>query len=281
MVFPADRDLLDAAKSRNVVKARTAIANGANLRFEDPSPRPLLQPPPPPARPPPPLFIAASNGGTEVVEVLLDNGVPVDARDEESGGTALIAASAAGEFDTVSLLLDRGADPNARTLNAFSALMFASAFGHFPVTTLLIASGAEVNVQNNLGNAPLQLAAHNSGDTDTVVLLLNKGANIDARSNDGWTALIDAIDMNHVAAAKVLIERGANVNLAAQTGWTALMASAVKGHADLAAMLIAHGADVNAKAFQGTANPTTALSAARSMHHADVVKVLEQAGARQ
>lgn len=166
--------------------------------------------------------------------------------------------------------------------------MYAAGFGatHFPVTALLVERGAEVNAQNNLGNAPLQLAVHNSGDTDTVVFLLDKGSKIDAQARDGWTALIDAIDTKHAAAAKILIERGANVNLAAQTGWTALMAAALKNQGDVAAMLIAKGADVNATARpvvdgRPVSKSTTALEVAKNLEHVEVVKLLEQAGAKQ
>jgi ankyrin repeat protein len=188
-----------------------------------------------PSRPlPPPLILAAQGGDAKAVRQLLDSGVPVDVRDVESGATALMAAAGVGKLDVVSLLLERGADPNARTLAGFSALMFASGFGHLPVATLLIEKGADVNAKNGLGNSSLQIAAGKSSDLNTVALLLDRGANIDAQARDGWTALMDAIDLNQVAIAKALIQRGANVNLAANSGWTALMAAALKGHADVA-----------------------------------------------
>jgi ankyrin repeat protein len=284
----ADRDLLDAAKTGDPEKARSAIADGANLSQETSPPSTLR--PPPPSRPSPalPLMFAANKGYTDIVRLLLDKGVPVDIRDEKSGATAMMAAAGGGKIDTVRLLLDRGANPNARSFADWSALMYAAAFGatHFPVTALLVERGAEVNAQNNLGNAPLQLVAHNSGDTDTVIFLLDKGAKIDAQARDGWTALIDAIDTNHVTAAKILIERGANVNIAAQTGWTALMAAALKNQGDVAAMLIAKGADVNATARpvvdgRPVSKSTTALEVAKNLKHVEVVKMLEQAGAKQ
>jgi ankyrin repeat protein len=137
----ADRDLLDAAKTGDLEKARSAIADGANLKPETSPPSSLR--PPPPSRPSPalPLMFAANKGHADIVKLLLDKGVPADIRDEKSGGTALMMASAGGKIDTVVFLLERGADANARTNAGFSALLFAAGVGSLKVTALLVEKG--------------------------------------------------------------------------------------------------------------------------------------------
>ncbi len=60
------------------------------------------------------LHEAAKGGNTQAAVLLLDGGVPVDARDAK-GATALMLAAGQGRTETVRLLVERGADPNART----------------------------------------------------------------------------------------------------------------------------------------------------------------------
>jgi Ankyrin repeats (many copies) len=60
------------------------------------------------------IVLAAETGNTAAVGLMLDLGLPVDARVGEHGGTTLHPAAYAGSTDTVRLLLDRGAEIEAR-----------------------------------------------------------------------------------------------------------------------------------------------------------------------
>ena len=57
---------------------------------------------------------AAEAGNTAAVSLMLDFGFPVDAHGGEDGGTALHAAAYSGSASTARLLIDRGADIEAR-----------------------------------------------------------------------------------------------------------------------------------------------------------------------
>ena len=74
----------------------------------------------------------------------------------------------------------------------------------------------------------MRAAARNR--TKTVNALLDKGADIDARSNDGSTALILAAQQGATSSAKVLLARGADVNAKTNDGETALTIATSKGH---------------------------------------------------
>ena len=69
------------------------------------------------------------------------------------------------------------------------------------------------------GNTPLKVAAV-WGDPDAIHLLLDAGADIDARNEHGFTALHHAAQQGHIAAAKALIQRGANLALLDDEGRT-------------------------------------------------------------
>lgn len=70
------------------------------------------------------IFELARNGGAGPLSVMLDAGVPVNMRTSE-GETLLMLASKHGHTETVRLLLEKGADPEARDQNGNSALTLA------------------------------------------------------------------------------------------------------------------------------------------------------------
>jgi len=61
-------------------------------------------------------------------------------------------------------------------------------------------------------------------------LILNRGANVDEKSNAGWTACMLAAAGGHSDALAVLLAKGANVKATTNLGWTAEMFAASKGH---------------------------------------------------
>jgi len=71
--------------------------------------------------------------------------------------------------------------------------------------------------------------AANSGQDDSVVTLLDQGADIDYQSDDGWTPLVEASVMGNTSTVKLLLERGANVNLTDNYNRSALNLSASDG----------------------------------------------------
>src|SRR5208283_1368711 len=79
------------------------------------------------------------------------------------------------------------------------------------------------------------------GRTELVKSLLDKGADINTKTNEGWTALMQASRQGHAEVVKLLLDRGADVN-ATFDGRTALTFASVGGHSDVVNLLKAHGA---------------------------------------
>lgn len=138
----------------------------------------------------------------------------------------------------------------------------------------LIDAGADLNARDNNGWTLLTSAA-SSGHADVVKLLLGAGADVNARSVSGSTPLSWAVTAGHADVAKLLIGAGADVNAQDKDGWTLLHWAASSGHADVAKVLLDGGADVNARDKDGS----TPLRMAMSWGHADAAKVLVAAGA--
>jgi ankyrin repeat protein len=69
------------------------------------------------------------------------------------------------------------------------------------------------------------------GGHETVVrLLLEKGADVKAKTSSGWTALHLAARGGHEAVVRLLLEKGADAKAKTSSGWTALHLAARVGH---------------------------------------------------
>ena len=98
-------------------------------------------------------------------------------------------AAANGHADVVEILLQAGADPNARRISGAAALKFAAARGHRDVVEKLLSAGADPHQADNDGHTALMsAAAYNHGEIAKILLL--HGATLNAQDNRGRTALI-------------------------------------------------------------------------------------------
>lgn len=88
---------------------------------------------------------AAFNGNIVLVQHLLNEGEPVDTRDPKYGATALIYAAQEGHTDIVKLMLDRGADINAKSKIDQTALMQAAYYKRYDTVKLLLQRGAKLD----------------------------------------------------------------------------------------------------------------------------------------
>jgi len=118
-----------------------------------------------------PLTIAAENGDAATVRTLLARGADVDGKDSH-GLTPLVRAARRGHFDAALALLDGGADPNrydsVRTRPGWSPLMNAVHKSQGRIVQLLIEHGADVNARSADGTSPLALA-EDEAITDMLV----------------------------------------------------------------------------------------------------------------
>ncbi|KAK1166801.1 protein phosphatase 1 regulatory subunit 12A isoform X3 [Acipenser oxyrinchus oxyrinchus] len=95
------------------------------------------------------------------------------------------------------------------------------------------------------------LAACSSGDSDEVLKLLDRGADINYANVDGLTALHQACIDDNIEMVKFLVENGAIINQPDNEGWIPLHAAASCGYLDIAEYLIRQGADVGVVNSEG------------------------------
>ena len=149
------------------------------------------------------LVLSAKAGLTDIVQILLDSSVNVDAADAW-GKTALHRASAAGRTDIVNVLLASGADVDSVDRSGSTPLMTALAKGQNSIVSTLLAHGADVNIKDNSGKTALSVAA-GAGQERMVELLLAHGADANSRDNQGNTPLVYAELGGHSAVVRRLL----------------------------------------------------------------------------
>jgi uncharacterized protein len=137
------------------------------------------------------IFEAAAIGDVDRLRVLLDQDPALANAWSEDGFTPLHFASFFGHPEAARLLVDRGANLEARSTNEQFALdaapiHSASAAGQLEVCKVLLDAGADVNAVQHGGYTALLDAAANGND-ELVEFLLEQGADRTARLDDGRT----------------------------------------------------------------------------------------------
>ena len=171
-----------------------------------------------------PLMYAARSKNPEIIQVLLDAGADIQARDR-LGNTPLSWAAGFGTASGVQVLIDAGADANTvDSVLGYSPLIWASGFGESESISILIDSGADVTVYDIAeGRTPLMYAVR-TGKVQGVTILIEAGAKVNEIDKEKATALIIGAQSNNVTLDKieVLIDSGANPNARNSEGKTAL-----------------------------------------------------------
>lgn len=145
----------------------------------------------------------------------------------------------------------------------------------------LISSGAELNARNEEGQTALHLAVLNGtfsdADAPLVSELLSAGADKNAKQqNSGWTPLHLAIANNHVAAVSALLAHRVQTEVWDDRGKAPLHLAARQGHTQIVKELLSSGADKNARERIAGATP---LHIAAFEGLPWIVKILLEAGA--
>jgi len=154
------------------------------------------------------IFQAAAHGNIARVQELLDGGVDVNVQDQANWTPLLLAAMYCHE-ELVHLLIEQGADVNARTYTNANVLQIVincypiNAMQKLRIMRLLIEKGADVNAQDENNNTPLHFAACMEHAT-FIPLLLQKHADMSLKNNNHQTPAHIAHDHNFPANAAYL-----------------------------------------------------------------------------
>jgi ankyrin repeat protein len=173
------------------------------------------EPPTPPDPKAEPVFKALRNGEKQAFKRLASADKKIGNLQGAGGTTPLMQAVLYGDADSVRFLLEQGADPNLRNEVGATALMWA--VDEFEKTRLLVEHGADVSARSGDGRTPLLIAAGLFGNTEVIKLLLERGADLSAKSpapNGYASVLSEAARVGDPALLRLLTERGAELKSA-------------------------------------------------------------------
>ncbi|XP_031785459.1 ankycorbin isoform X2 [Nasonia vitripennis] len=216
----------------------------------------------------------------------------VDAPDAE-GHTALHLAVIAGDHQLVAVLLANGADVNAKDLEGHSVLHWATVCGEVECVRLVLAAGARPSTADLRGGSPLHYAAQCCGAAATAAAelaipkkvglkvlqtLLEFGADVNARDEDGRQPILWAASAGSVEAVLALVRAGGSAVAGASDtdGLTALHCAASRGHARCIEALVNL---CDAQPDHVDDNGCSALHYAATLGHADATSLLLKLGA--
>ncbi|XP_041450105.1 protein TANC2 isoform X1 [Drosophila obscura] len=232
-----------------------------------------------------PLILAAMRGHCDVVRPLVAAGSSLGQLDITQR-CALVHAARMGHLSVVKYLLacEWTPRPNSqdvsRSVALQQALIGAAAQSHCKILEDLLDLNEnefdlDVNgLEPSSGELALTAAARH-GCVDVVCILLSRGAQIDARNRQGYSALWLAVKEGHWSVVEQLLQRGALLDEPlGQTRKTPLMIAAEEGHLELVELLLARGAALEAQDHEGF----TALSWACLRGHLAATKCLLEHG---
>ncbi|KAL8835936.1 MAG: hypothetical protein Q9176_006620 [Flavoplaca citrina] len=183
-----------------------------------------------------PLHRAAINDSVDVVQLLLNHNVDLEARCLDFSRTPLHWAAWHGHTAVVSLLIRRGAQVESHDQQRWTALHLAASQGHHEIVDQLLRKKVEIDAKDGYGATALYRAAE-GGHEAAAQLLLIEGAYPDIPNDYDQTPLHRAADLGRLATARLLLNHGAPYHVKDYYGWTPLYRAADHGHNEVADLL--------------------------------------------
>ncbi|WP_447933209.1 ankyrin repeat domain-containing protein [Wolbachia endosymbiont of Dactylopius coccus] len=216
------------------------------------------------------------------IKVLIELGADLEAKDKD-GNTPLMNASLIGNLDVVGYLVSKGADIYAKANDGKTALDIARGAGHTDIVQYFEERGRDYTN----GKKAMHFAAENN-DVETLSSLVNKGKNVNDCGDDYWRPLHYAARAGSLEATQFLVEKGAGfyANKYKTTGGQApIHIAAYYGNKNIVKFFVVEkGVDVNwqdgyTSGLHSYGNYSTPLHWASKGDHLDVVEYLVSLGA--
>jgi len=230
------------------------------------------------------LMYSAERGLHRTVQVLIEAGAQLNLKYIRQ--TAIMLACHDGHYRVVTQLIKARAELNYTDLDGFTALTIAARSGYGHIVEKLLQAGAKTTIMNMIGRSALQLccmrgltrcvrlllnepnvlrninardddgatALHSAcefADEEIIKLLLQRRADVHAKDNDQRTPIIWAAFFGQVTCIKVLLESKAHLEDTDNGGFTPLLTAALFNHPASCAALLSAGANIEARDKEG------------------------------
>ena len=202
-----------------------------------------------------PLYWAVDFGSKRIIDYLLNNGADINKRNRESGMTPLVRAISHKRWDVVERLLNMGATAKQTkeqhpdhmiSILSGTPLAYSLMYNNPKLVKRLLKNGASVNERYIYYRTPLTEAVRD-GYPANVKVILEAGANLDAETQFGITALLVCFSseepINH-EIAELLLKAGASTKYTPNRP-TPLFRAVMKGDGKAIRILKKYGYNIN------------------------------------
>ena len=221
-----------------------------------------------------PLLLSCFYGQQDSVKVLLGAGADPTISDEQGFSCVHAAVDGRCNKNTLQTLIDHGAHTDAKRKDGTTALLSACRTGQSESVIFLVEAGSDVNIVKPDGNTCLYLAVHGHCSNETLLKIIEQGVNVNIVNNNGQTALLLACFTAQEIYVRPLLEKGADPNISNANGYSSILA-AVYGNCSNQTLkeIITYKADLDSQNNKGR----TALTLACLCRQQDSVKILLEA----
>lgn len=198
-----------------------------------------------------PLHGAAQVGNIELIELLLDQGAKVDAKNN-LGATPLYFACQFGNLEAVKILIEEGAEIDEKTTSGGTPLMIATQMEHHAVVDYLLEKNADINLQEiSTGVHPIHIAV-GTGKIDLVKKLLAYKPELEVREKvAGVTPLYLACQSGYRDIAELLLKSNSMIESRGTDGAGPISIASQNGHFEVVELLLQYKADVDLRSLGG------------------------------
>ena len=234
----------------------------------------------------PEIHKAIKEGKAALVKDLLAKGADINTlEDRWDRYTPLMAAIRDNQLAIAALLIDGGANVNAKSRDMTTSLFLAIEKDDPTLVGSLLKKGADVNATMLYDRDTPLIKAAQRGNMEIIEMLLDKGALVNAVTMIGKNAAFVAVEESNMVLLEELIKKGGDVQTRLQTGVTTLMVASEKGDKAIAALLLKNNVSLDARVIasgdeENNTDGFTALMLAYGQGQKEVVKLLQQAGGR-
>lgn len=197
-----------------------------------------------------PVSAAAASASAEILRLLVQRGANVNAAPSMTRGTALHTAARCNRVGAIDVLIEAGADTEMLH-DGRTPLHEAVRYSSCQAVVALLRHGCDKDERDEMGHTPL-LSAIRTGSCTVVTALLTAGADVTPRFGvEQHSALDWATVSNRMSIAETLVDHGADVNATTSAGLTALHKASYTMPLNVLSTLVQMGARLNAKDEHG------------------------------
>lgn len=218
------------------------------------------------------LMFAIKSGDRDTVEYLLSIGIETDYINT-IGFSPMHLAVRKNDLNLVALLVDNNADINIQDKLGRAPIFDAVCENNGKMINALAINGMFVDTTDNHGTTPLMIAVEDQSRQESFIALINLGADVNAKDNNGKNALMRAIEHENNAMMDMLFKSGIDIDAIDRNFMTAVHHCAKMGNREALRILISKGADIFCRDKKGR----TAIDIAKQYKNYGCAEILTKA----